>query len=53
MTEIQETIANLQGKVKKEVEELAKAKQLVACLESQIDNNMTELKKIIDIMEVK
>lgn len=51
MTEIQETIANLKIKVKEDVEKLTKAKQLVACLESQLENNMIELRKVIEIAE--
>ncbi len=53
MTEIQEIIANLEGKVKKQVEELSKMRQAVACQESLVQNNIVELKKIVDNMETR
>lgn len=51
MTEIQSLIAQLQGRVQKQTEELLKKEQEVACLKSLILNDKNQLKKIVASME--
>lgn len=50
MTEIQELIANLQSKVKKQTDELSRIEQDAGCLKSLISNDRHALQKIVDSM---
>ena len=51
MNEVQELISALQGKIKKQIDELAKIEQDAAGRRSLIMNDKNELKKILQSME--
>jgi len=53
MTEIQELIASLEAKVKKQMDQLATIEQDAECLRSLIYNDKASLLKIVESMNDK
>ncbi len=53
MTEIQQLIASLEAKVKKQTDQLSQLEQDAACLRSLIFNDKSCLLKIVESMEMK